>query len=220
MLSDRRCTAHSKRTGAPCQQPAMHGGTVCRMHGGRSPRGIAAASWKHGRYSKALPADLAKAYERARRDPDLIALRDELALVDARLAGLLQELTTDGGAAVWSDLRAVWARMEAAQRAQRSDEAAQHLRRVRELIQAGTDTAQTWATVYDTLELRRRLADTERKRLETLQAVVTAERAMALIGALAASLRQHVQDRAVLAAVTADIEAVLRTTPEVARAAG
>jgi hypothetical protein len=220
MFGERQCTAHSKRTGAPCQHPAMRDRTVCYQHGGRSVRGVASGRWKHGRYSKALPADLATAYERARRDPDLIALRDELALVDARLAALLQTLTTEGGAAVWADLRATWDRMEAAQRAERPAEAAQHLRRIREIVQVGTAAAQTWSEVYDTLELRRRLADTERKRLETLQAVVTAERAMALIGALAASLRQHVQDRAVLAAVTADIEAVLRTTPEVARAAG
>jgi hypothetical protein len=33
-----RCVAHSKRTGLPCTQWAIRGGTVCRMHGGWAPQ--------------------------------------------------------------------------------------------------------------------------------------------------------------------------------------
>src|SRR5687768_13482403 len=87
-----RCTARSKRTGQPCTQPICSGGTKCRLHGGRSRRGLAAPAWKGGRYSKALPPDLVDAYERARTDSELLALRDELALVDARLRSLLKRL--------------------------------------------------------------------------------------------------------------------------------
>jgi hypothetical protein len=32
------CSAHSKRTGKRCKQPAIPGGTVCRYHGGRAPQ--------------------------------------------------------------------------------------------------------------------------------------------------------------------------------------
>ncbi len=43
-----RCGAHSRRTGQPCQAPAMSNGR-CRMHGGKSTgRPII-----HGRYTKA-----------------------------------------------------------------------------------------------------------------------------------------------------------------------
>lgn len=38
-----RCSAHSKRTGNPCTQPAIAGATVCRMHGGSAPQVKAAA---------------------------------------------------------------------------------------------------------------------------------------------------------------------------------
>lgn len=34
----RRCEARSRRTGQPCRNPAMLGGTRCRMHGGASPQ--------------------------------------------------------------------------------------------------------------------------------------------------------------------------------------
>jgi hypothetical protein len=32
-----RCTATGKRNGQPCKNPAIAGGTVCRMHGGSAP---------------------------------------------------------------------------------------------------------------------------------------------------------------------------------------
>ena len=36
--SARRCTARSSRTGKPCQQAPINGGTVCVTHGGRAPQ--------------------------------------------------------------------------------------------------------------------------------------------------------------------------------------
>jgi hypothetical protein len=37
-LDARRCKARSSRSGKPCQQWAIHGGTVCQAHGGRAPQ--------------------------------------------------------------------------------------------------------------------------------------------------------------------------------------
>ena len=34
----RKCTAHSSRTGKPCQLSAIKGGTVCHKHGGSAPQ--------------------------------------------------------------------------------------------------------------------------------------------------------------------------------------
>lgn len=38
-----RCSARKKHTKEPCSNPAIKGGTVCRMHGGGSPQVKAAA---------------------------------------------------------------------------------------------------------------------------------------------------------------------------------
>lgn len=45
-----RCTAHSKRTGLPCGNPAVTGWTVCRMHGagGGAKPGKANPAYRHG----------------------------------------------------------------------------------------------------------------------------------------------------------------------------
>lgn len=59
-ITVKRCGAKSKRTGQPCQQPAMRGKQRCRLHGGKStgaktPEGqqrAAMANYKHGEYSQ------------------------------------------------------------------------------------------------------------------------------------------------------------------------
>jgi hypothetical protein len=45
-----RCTAHSKRTGFLCKNPAVRAWTVCRMHGARGgqPSGANNSQWRHG----------------------------------------------------------------------------------------------------------------------------------------------------------------------------
>ena len=50
LLTAPRCTARAKRTGQPCQAPAVCGWSVCRMHGagGGHPAGQSHPSWKHG----------------------------------------------------------------------------------------------------------------------------------------------------------------------------
>lgn len=53
-----QCTATSKGTGERCKLPAVDGYTVCRFHGGATPRGEASPHYKHGRYSRYLNQSL------------------------------------------------------------------------------------------------------------------------------------------------------------------
>src|SRR5688572_15172438 len=86
----KRCGAKT-RSGAQCAQPAMPNGR-CRLHGGKTPRGIASANFKHGRYSSALPDRLVGRYLQAVSDPELIALHHDIALVDAFISDVLPRL--------------------------------------------------------------------------------------------------------------------------------
>ena len=40
LFGAKRCTANSKRTGLPCNNPAAYGCRTCRMHGARKPESI------------------------------------------------------------------------------------------------------------------------------------------------------------------------------------
>ncbi|WP_081712352.1 HGGxSTG domain-containing protein [Asticcacaulis benevestitus] len=51
----KRCGAKTRRSGCPCQAPAIRDKARCRMHGGKSPgapRGPANGRYAHGLFTK------------------------------------------------------------------------------------------------------------------------------------------------------------------------
>lgn len=105
----RRCTAKSKRSGGRCKNPPVRGRTVCRMHGGASPVGAASPQYKGAGRFKYLPVAMAERYRAAKADPELLALRKDLALLEVRLSTLLERVTETGpadvDAATWAEIR-------------------------------------------------------------------------------------------------------------------
>lgn len=132
----------------------------CRMHGGSSPSGLAHPNTKHGRYSKHIPTQLSEAYHAAVNDPDLLALHQEIALVDAKVMHLL-------------DLLAI------------------------------APSPRDWRELMNWIEQRRKLVESERKRLESGAQMISADQAMMLIVALNEVVNEYVSDPAERAAVGA-----------------
>jgi hypothetical protein len=85
------------------------------MHGGRTLMGLAAPRLKTGRYSKFLPIGLAADYASAAHDPELLALRHELAVVDVRIKDLLSRVDTGESGGLWHHARAAWQTFKHAQ---------------------------------------------------------------------------------------------------------
>lgn len=170
-----QCTAKSKQSGDRCKRHASPGHNVCHIHGGKTPSGMALPQTKHGRYSKHLPTRLGERYEAALSDPDLLALRDEIALTDAEVARILDSLDEE------------------------PPEDLEERKHWQKTIEANRDRTQSL------IEQRRKLVETERKRLVDLQQMMTAEQAMTLLAAVESVVRKHVHDRNVLAAIGADI---------------
>ena len=79
--------------------------------------------------------------------------------------------------------------------------------RIWELLGSGkkTPNAVEWFAVEQALDLRRRLVDSERKRLVDMQQLMTTEQAMTLLAAVVDTVRKHVHDRHALAAISQDI---------------
>ena len=120
-----QCSATSKQSGEQCRRMATPGRTVCHFHGGRSLVGPANPAWKHGRYSESVPANLRQSYETARQDPDLAALREELAVVTAHLDRMLAQMQEAEGT---PEYYAAWERWYAASEHRRKLALAEHRR--------------------------------------------------------------------------------------------
>lgn len=207
---DRRVICGAKtRSGGLCQSPPVKGSRRCRMHGGTQPVGPASPNFKTGRYSKLLPKRMAATYAQAQADGELLALKDEIALLDSRLADVLGRVDTGESSRLWTDLQFTWGEMQAARRAEDAKLTAQKLNDVGRLIAQGTSDYAAWADVRALIDQRRRLVESERKRLVEMQQMMTTERAMVLLSVVIDTVRKHVTDRDALQGIATDIRALV-----------
>lgn len=183
------------------------------MHGGKTPRDRGLPQTTHGRYSRYLPARLAGRYQEAQADTELLALREEISLIDSRLSDLLQRVDTNEAGHWWKELQRVYDDFRVAT-AKADTEAARHcLNEWGRIIQSGSSDYAAWDEVYSTIEQRRKLVESERKRLVEMSQVITAERAMLLISALTDVIKSHVTDIGILSAISADIGKLITIEP-------
>ncbi len=193
------------RAGAPCKKPGAGAGGRCRLHGGATPTGIASPHTVTGRYSKYLPTRLMERYADARTDAALLELREEVALVDARLADVLGRVDAGESGATWRKLGECFAKFKKAQHVKDTVEAMAALLELDNLITAGVSDYAAWDEVQQLLEQRRRLVESERKRQVEMQQMITSERALLLFTAISETIKKHVTDRATLSLIAADL---------------
>lgn len=178
------------------------------MHGGASPVGIAHPRYVHGRYSRVMPQRLQERYELAASDPQLLSVTEEIRVIDARIGDLLQRV--DGGEAGehWQGLRRTLDYLAPAIAAKDANRVAGLLSELDQIATAGNADYSAWQEVFDAIEARRRLVETERRRMAELDQNIPAERAFMMIGAILEIIRRWVTDPQQLRGIAADIRAL------------
>lgn len=207
-----QCTAKSKRSGEQCKRGAVPGSTKCHMHGGKSLVGAASPVLKTGRYSKYLPERLMARYGEAQADADLLVLRDEVALVDTRLAELLGRVDTGESARRWQEAQDAFGELHKARLKGDAKEFVAAMDGLERTLLSGNDYG-LWAEIANAVDLRKRLVESERKRLVEMQQVITAERAMVLLTTVVDIIRTHVTDRDTLAVISAEFRKLAMVEP-------
>lgn len=195
------CNAKSKSTGEQCKQPASTGSTKCRYHGGKSLKGIASPNIKTGRYSKYLPTRMQERYEEARTDSELLALREDIALLDGRLADLLKRVDHGEAGQAWKEVRAAFTDLTVAMSTANGEKLLIATKELELVIGRGLSDYMAWDEISRLLEQRRKLSESERKRLVDMQNMVTGQEAQLLIDALLMSVLKNVPDRDVRNAI-------------------
>lgn len=186
----------------------------CRIHGGLSLGGGASPSFKTGKYSGVLPRRLMERYEAAINDRDLLALRDEIGLLDTRINELVQRVEQGDSASLFEVLAEVFADFKKANREHDTETAIVMLSKMDNLIGRGQQDYAAWAEIQTALVLRMKLVESERKRLVELQTMISAENALGMVQAIQESIQRHVtivladqpeKARAILAGIVNDI---------------
>lgn len=205
-----RCGAKTKN-GKPCQAYAMTNGR-CRMHGGNALAGAASPTFKTGRYSKHLPARLMARYQEAQSDPALLALRDEVALIDTRLAELLGRVDTGESARRWQEAQEAFEELRKARIRNDAKQFAAALDELERTLTSGNDYG-LWGEIANAVDLRKRLVESERKRLVEMQQMISSTQAMVLLTTVVDIIKTHVTDRNTLAAISAEFRKLVATEP-------
>jgi hypothetical protein len=127
---------------------------------------------------------MAAKYQEAQDDPELLSLRSEIALLDARIAELFERVDTGESGAIWDALQKEWATF----RLHRSlgDVPKMHTSMAKlDLLMDRklTDTA-AHREITEKIEQRRKLCETEQKRLVTSQQMINSTEAMVLVAKL------------------------------------
>ena len=197
----------------PCTQSPKDNGR-CRLHGGDTPKGSANPNFKHGRYSRYLPQNIAENYEQFLTDPQLISLRDEIAVAKSRSVDLMSQLNQRETVQDFEELSIRWAQFRQAMA--RGDRPAvnEAMRDIDNMLTTGAENFRLWNEITKSFELTRRLQQTEARMMNDMRLTITVESGIAFAMAILDIVRQHltdymqagkVVDRALFAAISAGI---------------
>lgn len=203
----KKCGAKT-RSGGVCDAWAMPNGR-CRLHGGKSLGGLMSGTFKHGRYSKYLPTRMLDRYRDAQDDTELLAMREEIALLDARLTDVLSRVDTGEAGELWSQARDAYSALTDALQKKDADGINYSMVTLGRLLGRGQADWAAWREITNLLEQRRKLVESERKRLVEMQQMITAEQAVNYASALALAVKEHVTDPGLLSKINEDFRRLL-----------
>ncbi len=206
------CSGHT-RSGDPCKMPAMGNGK-CRMHGGKSLSGVAAPAYKGAGRSRVVPARWADAYQGAVDDPDLLSLRHDIAIVDASIEDLESRLPeTELEVEAFQSFIATFGSMKRFHVDANEAKTLEDREEARKSFFQAFDTAcvllqevngyraselEIMGRTMELREQRRRLVDTETKRLTAAVQSIRVDAVKTILWALLDILRREISDRKLL----------------------
>lgn len=209
-----RCTAWNSNHGRQCKKPARIGRTKCARCGGNTPRGLANPNTKTGRWSKDLPTRLKARYEQGLDDEDLAEVKHEIALIDSRIAELLQKVDTGEAGERWNDVGKL---LESYGKAAAKYQGAVYkkdfnlmgdaflemdtaIKSIAEIVNGALGDYSTWEEINKWIEGRRRLVETKQKQDHLKEQTILVSEVIlmfgALIGEFQAAMQKQIDQRA------------------------
>jgi hypothetical protein len=73
-------------------------------------------------------------------------------------------------------------------------------------LEAGEHDYQAWQTIMELIEQRRKLCDSETRRMAALQQMISTEQAMLMMGVIVDIITRYITDRQVLSNIVTDLQ--------------
>lgn len=200
------------RKGLPCNKPPSRGRTRCRMHGGNAKLGIAHYNFRNGKYSNYLPTGLLDKYERSMLDPMAKTHGPELNLLDAKILDLLEKNQESDIEPAYREIQKLWDVFRKANSDKNTNLLESTAIRIHEILSGDITPTSRWTEIYECLELRRRMLDSEQRRLKDQQQMISIEELLILVRYIGDSIKtaitKHIDTesgRLVISDVTRDL---------------
>ncbi len=203
--AQRQCGARTK-SGGTCKGLARANGR-CRVHGGNQTSGVGHHLFKHGRYSKYVPKNLKRSYEESRRDPELLSLHDDLALVESREKELLGRLSVEQPP--WQNVLSSLDALMTADPDDIPELLEQHNKLIRDGAAAAKVHDRTWRQLQEVIEQKSQLAQAEWKRQKELQQLLPVADALTFVRTVLMAAKDTVKDESSLRALQYRINQLL-----------
>lgn len=198
--------------GVPCGNRALPGTTVCKKHGGEGAlamTGVGNHQFKHGRYSKKLPKRLLANYEVTQTDAELLAMSDEIRLIDVLIAETLEEIDSGYDEKMWQKMSDHYDKFREALVGGDARGKATATERMRMTIERGLSQSQARSRLRELIQDRRRIVESEQKRLIAMRTMISSEDAIKMMIQISGIIKSRVRDKedrnSVLAAINSMI---------------
>lgn len=198
MDGNMQCKAKSKQSGKRCKRNSVPGREVCAIHGGKTPTGPALPQYKHGRNIQYLPKGMQQKYQEKLADAELVSLQADIAMIDVLEAELYETISEGGITSIFVKLKAAFREYSKLKAEHKYAEAQSMLAVIENIVAEGVDEHGKRLEILTLKESRRKLVESESKRLQIGQHMMTAEQAMAALGALLDIIKTHVKDETTL----------------------
>lgn len=203
-----RCGAKIKHTDPPryCMLPPLKGRQRCRAHGGKTPRGAASPHAKHLRRSRYATPRIFERVEAFLADPEAMSLREDFAVLEARLGEILAALDAGNSTDAWEEVKSTLAVLVSVIADYIDDEEQLvALERHRDAVTRGSASHRSeregWNEIRETMAVRAKLQEAERRREELLEQNMTAAQVAMFVARVAAIVKEKVADPTVRQAI-------------------
>jgi hypothetical protein len=207
-------------TGQECQRSAVYGMNKCVRHGGGKPLKGKPRGWQNfksganskflvfrfagqiiegkvpdtKRYEKFIPKRLAEKYLESVNDPEIIALNDDIALIETRIKQLIDNIDKDEPPPVWDEVNEVFVNFLMYDRLGDTIKRAEALLLLTLMFDREKSERKAWDEIFERLGQVARFRSEERKRRMDMKSLLDAEKAMDMVSNLLAAVHEAAEE--------------------------
>jgi len=153
-----------------------------------------------------LPEELRDQFAQVSSNGDRLSNSEQIALLDLRISQLCSRLDTAESGRRWREVRVAMRNLTGAMQSGNTDAVGEALNALHIAINRGVHDVDNWDEMMEVIETRRRVTETELRRVRSAQEWISTQEALDLITVISESVNAHVTDPTAKALIAADIQ--------------